>query len=1250
MKGRIIVGSLGFVLGTAAVDHQKVLVDQLVDQLKTAPQEDTFFYIVPNHIKFETEIDILTSLRQRAGRSQQERFASNRVQVLSFSRLAWYLLRDSPIFRQPSLSKVGLAMLTTKIAHEHEEQLKLYKNEIHQPGFMQKITAQLAELQSSNINAENLEKIVASVNQDPKVKVSQAWLNKMNDIAVIYHAYEQRLTGHFLGNTELYQQLAKYLNDSKQSQHLHFFIDRFTEFTASEQQIVEAIILNAASTTISLLLDRGYPDQQHPSTRALPDPNDLFNRSAMQYHRLWQFAQQHPQQVQLINNVTFADQQRVSPELAQVDRFFKRYALEPLNRIDSEQLANKDNLQVIFSTNRRSELNDVATLIRQMVVKEGYRYRDFLILSRHLAPYQTMLEPVFAAHQIPIFNDHERPMDKSPLITLITTLLQIPGRNYRTADIIQLLKTWLLLPQNLPLNKDGEPAFSVQEAVFTTENWCLMHGINGKRAWITQNTDLVKELWQSQPKRKNEAGELVLTSRQKKTNAQLALIRNFVGQTITPFLDQLKEVQSGRELATCLYNFLFANGVTKQLASWQDYQTNVTKDLDLAQQPKQAWETFCQILQEYVDIFGDTSIDSQNRQEQLQSFSETLQAGFAAAQYSQIPATLDQVVVSETGITQSQAHKVVIMIGSTDDVMPETKEDDGLISDDDKDVLNKHIAEDDRSDQYFPAGAVEQLVNEPFLNYQGFLSAREKLILTAPLTNGEDQELTPSPYVLDMAQYFQIQPENKPLITSPLAVNTAENFISTPNATLSQLVQLIRQLKDRRGNERRPVLSNQWEQVHRTLQEVAQNNSQFAQRCQLLLNQPEQLQGDDKITSKMAQALYLSGSSKVLYTSISQLERFYTNYYEYFLKYGLRLNKREELAMSTDRIGTFFHKAMEVFMHETIQDKGLNLATLSPQQQKQLIDYALQVAKDQQPDLKRVIDSPDQENAQLRYQYGQLEAIIRKMIEIQCRQAQYTNFVPARTEYKFNYLLKKHDIQLRGRIDRIDRNRDYMTVIDYKSGDRTFDLTTAYYGISLQLLAYLNALQADFNDLKPAGALYLHLYNPILNAPDLTKVAKPHREDQLHDLQLKRHQYKGILLSQPQADGHQILTDLDSSIGHQNYLYPVKNGKEITGKKGELLLVNNKQLTDLLNKNAQLIEEAGEKILNGEINLNPYRLVKGGSRKTGLDYSDYLDIFQFDNMLDQDHYRDLSSQIDLDSFQSGLDDRQDKQQDKGENE
>ena len=263
------MGTLGFVLGTRAMDHELVMIDQLADQMKKASAKDRFFYLVPNHIKFETEISILAGLRKRMGLDNDQRFASEKLQVLSFSRLAWFLLRDTPAFQTPRISKIGMTMLTSQVAQEHAQELHLYASEIKRPGFIQKLTEQLEELKSANISADDFSVILEQIQQDQSSGANRVWLTKMHDIEIIYHAYEEQLRQNFLGNNELYLQLVKYLQTNKEVHHMHFFIDRFAQFTASEQRIVDALVENGAATMVSLVLDRGYPDQNHPSPSAV---------------------------------------------------------------------------------------------------------------------------------------------------------------------------------------------------------------------------------------------------------------------------------------------------------------------------------------------------------------------------------------------------------------------------------------------------------------------------------------------------------------------------------------------------------------------------------------------------------------------------------------------------------------------------------------------------------------------------------------------------------------------------------------------------------------------------------------------------------------------------------------------------------------------------------------------------------------------------------------------------------------------
>ena len=102
--------------------------------------------------------------------------------------------------------------------------------------------------------------------------------------------------------------------------------------------------------------------------------------------------------------------------------------------------------------------------------------------------------------------------------------------------------------------------------------------------------------------------------------------------------------------------------------------------------------------------------------------------------------------------------------------------------------------------------------------------------------------------------------------------------------------------------------------------------------------------------------------------------------------------------------------------------------------------------------------------------------------------------------------------------------------------------------------------------------------NPTIKAAELKKSS-------LDDLKLKEHQYKGILLNDPQ-----LLRELDKSLDKQAFLYPLKeykNGKIKANK--EALLVTPQQLDWLQNMNKELVINAGNQILSGDLKLNPYR-------------------------------------------------------------
>ncbi|KMO49181.1 hypothetical protein PY97_06570 [Lacticaseibacillus rhamnosus] len=71
-----------------------------------------------------------------------------------------------------------------------------------------------------------------------------------------------------------------------------------------------------------------------------------------------------------------------------------------------------------------------------------------------------------------------------------------------------------------------------------------------------------------------------------------------------------------------------------------------------------------------------------------------LAAGFASATYTQIPATLDAVVISETGLVRLAKAKHVFVIGATSTAMPDVPNDDGVLNSEERQLLAAQLPDD----------------------------------------------------------------------------------------------------------------------------------------------------------------------------------------------------------------------------------------------------------------------------------------------------------------------------------------------------------------------------------------------------------------------------------------------------------------------------------------------------------------------------------------------------------------------------
>lgn len=1158
--------SLQFVIGPASGDHQATLVTLLQQAMAKAPH-DRFFYLIPNHIKFGTEVGVLSALKT-ATAADQPFYAQNRLQVFSFTRLAWYFMKNTAYYQLPRLDQAGLNMLVTQLLQVHQTELTIFRGEQQQVGFVAMVAGQLVALQQAQLTPALLADVIADLPQD----ANQDLVAKLHDLQVLYPDFVTAFKQRYLANTDLLTTLADYLQQISLAD-THFIIAGYNQMTGQEQRLVQVLMAQSQSVVLDLMLDQ-------PAATTVPDPQSLFFKPAQLYHQLYQFARQR--QIPVLMDV------RTKPartaDLLAVEQYWQA-STDGTATPAAAPLTDPASLQIITAPNRYRELQQVATRIRQLVAKKGYRYRDFLVMTRHLTPYETILAPIFKAQQIPYFADLTHQMADHPLLELITALFNIQRRYYRYQDMMRLLKTELLRPQDLTVA-------AYRQAVDLTENMVLKYGFEGQQ-WLRQ------EDWQFYRFADHDFG--VETTADQQITEQVNQIRHYVKATLPAFFEKMAAADTGTAAITILYQFLVQQGVPQRLMAWRD-QALAVGDLTTAAEPEQVWQTFCKLLDEYVDLLGAQPFVAAD-------FLATLTAGFNGASYAQIPSTLDQVLVSETGIVQGAPRKIVFIIGATDQVMPDRQVQEQLLSDQDQERLAPYLP----ATMQLSESLTQRFAGEAFLNYLAFLNAQEQLIFTCPELD-DAGALQLSPYVQRLQQQFQVEPQAVP---APTLTSPVQPYLGAPRVVLSELVQIVRQAQ----SEKTP-LPAVWRLLY---QEIRRQPALAALSDQALAgltyhNEPEPLRPE------IVQGLY----GKLINTSISKLEEFYQNQYAYFLKYGLKLQERDVFQLSPASTGEFYHAALDQLLTQ-IKAQGQSIAQLAPAAIDKLVT---QICQDLQAQPQfQILKSSNR----MAYLAKQLVQTVRQMGFAMRQQGQRTKMEPLQTEVLFGHvgsdqglqplrfeLPNQKVVQVRGKIDRIDQlvlpGERYLGIVDYKSSAHQFNFRDAYYGLALQMLTYLTAVMqnvstltgADQQTVQPAGAVYLHLQNPKLKLQDVLKQS-------FDEAVLAANKYDGILLND-----ENLLAALDEDLaaartGHSP-VYPLQKTISHGYASRDSKLVTSQELDLLLAHNAALIKAAGTAIFAGADALNP---VKWPDQHTALQYSPYQPIFQFDAMLPENQYNQL---------------------------
>lgn len=1150
--------SLRVISGRAGTGKTTLIHNEIVEELKEQPLGAPIYLIVPDQMSYQAEY-MLTNHYDIRG--------IIRAQVMTFKRLAWYILQETGGIAKEQIDKIGYRMLIRRLLGENKEQFSLFRQAADKRGFTEEVEQLIKEFSQYNIDSTVLNEAIT------KLELSNApntLIAKTKDLQIILKKLEEVLGDSYVDSDGFYPVLIEQLQNAETLKEAHIYIDGFTAFTVREFEIVRQLLALAKRVTVVLPFE-DYNDKN--------DDQAVFYRSALMYDKLIEEAQTHQVEIE----------PRVHLETCY------RYHNHDLQHVEGQfhesipkTIPSDGYVQIIEGANRRAEIHAIAREICRLVQEEGVRYRDIGIMYRQADIYDPLIETIFAQYDLPVFTNEKKPMLHHPLIEFSRSILEVVTSNWQYEPVFRSVKTDLFFPLNSNLKE-------MREKADLFENFVIAQGIYGYR-WFEDSRWFYKKYRGLEFFSKNQTDEEL------KMQQLIDEMKGIIKSPLEKLQTSLQKAETGREIAMALYNCIDELQVYDKLQALKDIELQ-EHELHGASEHDQAWNRWINVLDQFVIMFGDQKLS-------IEEAAQILDEGYDTLQFSKVPPSVDEITVSTVEYSRFDNKKVVFVIGVNDGVYPMRMDYEGLITDVERGWFTE-------IDTELSPTSKHRLLQESFLIYRAFSSPTDRLYVTFASADEESKALLPSLYINRLHKLFEVNGvktlPHKRVLIDPIEELNSENVLSYLQHPRTSLAFLIMQLRHAQYSRN---LAPEWI----ALKTFYEQDDYWKDALKVVMRPIEKKNIAEKLTQDITEELY----GTELTSSVSRVEKFYRCPFSHFTTYGLRLEERAVYRLENFAMGDLFHEALKWI---TLETKRLNLQwnRLTRAQCSQL---ARQAVEQIVPVFSHQILLS---SARYRYIQRKLIRIVERTMMALAQHAKLSFFKPIAIEAAFgpNEELPPLEINLnggrkmhlRGRIDRIDSaeigNKSYLRVVDYKSSSRDLDLNEVYHGLSLQLLTYLDVAMENAGnwlgrDADAAGVLYVHVHNPILKI-----------EQELDDMTLelermKKYRMRGLLTENPES---LIAMDEELELGGSSKIVPVYLKKDGTASPSMSRIVSPDEMNEIKQYVRFKHKTAGDGILNGETAIRPYRL-KG---KTACDFCSFKSVCQFDPSDNEQQYYQLQA-------------------------
>lgn len=217
-----------------------------------------------------------------------------------------------------------------------------------------------------------------------------------------------------------------------------------------------------------------------------------------------------------------------------------------------------------------------------------------------------------------------------------------------------------------------------------------------------------------------------------------------------------------------------------------------------------------------------------------------------------------------------------------------------------------------------------------------------------------------------------------------------------------------------------------------------------------------------QVPASIAQALFFKEG--VLSGSVSSFETFFHCSYQYFLKYGLKLRKREALSFNQLWMGNLMHKVLELTLKDQQENYPHALNVQGVQELNQRIEALINLFPKKTGELTRISQRIQDNLKLLSEMFGEFEKTQtdkRFLVEQPYRELIQTQ--------------QASNLQIKGKIDRLDISDKGFYLYDYKSSKKTLNERLVHAGYQIQLPTYLWLSRRYLLLGEPLGIGYISL-------------------------------------------------------------------------------------------------------------------------------------------------------------------------------